>query len=186
MNLTTMATTIEMNPPALTGRHSLESCGMYAKRLHFGRFTDFYQLENEEIQGLAKAIHGHYPMIPEFRSDMDFTFATTGPLYSALATLPSLERVTLGLQEPETEERRVWVNPKSLTELLRAPALRFVIFDAFYFTNVLCYATASALEEGSTITNITFNFDCSFPDGGTAIIANALKTNVSVTNVVFF
>jgi hypothetical protein len=140
--------------------------------------------EVEEIQGLAGAIHGH-PMISAFCLLVKFKFANLGPLCSTLVTLPSLECVTLGLQEPETEEQLVLINPESFTSLLRAPALRFVTFCDFCFTNALCHATANALEEGSSVTDITFDSDCSFPDGGTAIIANALKRNVSVTDVEF-
>jgi hypothetical protein len=77
------------------------------------------------------------------------------------------------------------VNPEPLTDLLRTPALRSVVFDDFSFTTALCHAVADALEEGSTVTDITFDSDCSFPDGGAAIIANALNTNASVTDVNF-
>jgi hypothetical protein len=142
---------------------------------------DDYDAEAEEVQGLAGAIHGH-PMISEFCSQVDFTFENLGPWCSALATLPYLKRVTLGLQQPETDER---VNPEPLTELLRAPALRYVEFEAFSFTYALCYAVANALEEGSAVTDITFNSNCSFPDGGKATIVNALKTNASVTDANF-
>jgi hypothetical protein len=143
-----------------------------------------YDAESEEIQGLARAIHGH-PMISGFRSGVGFTFANLGSWCSALATLPSLECVTLTLREPETETQRVLVNLEPLTELLRAPALRFVTFDTFSFTYALCHAVANALEEGSSIADITFDSDCSFPDGGRAIIANALKRNASVTDATF-
>jgi hypothetical protein len=144
--------------------------------------TDFYQPEVEEIQGLGRVIHGH-PMISEL-SSLGCSFKNFGPWCSALATLPSLESVILGLREPEIEDQRLLVNPEPLTELLRAPALRFVVFYGFSFTYALCHATAIALEEKSSITDIIFA-DCSFPDGGTAIIANALKMNTSVTNVRF-
>jgi hypothetical protein len=137
----------------------------------------------EEIQGLARVIHGH-PMISEFTS-LGCDFEGFGPWCSALATLPSLERVILSLQEPLAGEPETEINPEPLTELLRTPALRFVIFDDFSFTNALCHAVANALEEGSPVTNITFESDCSFPDGGAAIIANALNTNASVTNFKF-
>jgi hypothetical protein len=86
--------------------------------------------ETEEIQGLARAIRGH-PMISEFCSEMGLTFANFGPWCSTLATLPCLEHVALRLWEPETEDQRVLVDPEPLTELLRAPALRFVEFDVF-------------------------------------------------------
>jgi hypothetical protein len=144
-----------------------------------------YEPEAEEIQALARVIHGH-PMISEFHFEMGCTFANVGPWCSALAALPSLDSVILGLRAPETEDQRVMVNAEPLTELLRAPALRSVTFYGFSFTNALCHASANALEEGSSVTDITFKHYCSFPDGGTAIIANALKRNASVTNVVFF
>jgi hypothetical protein len=138
----------------------------------------------EDIQGLARVIHGH-PMISGFSSEILLTFANLGPWCSALATLPSLERITLGLQEPETEDEIVLVNVEPLRELLRTSALRFVRFEGFYFTDALCHATANALEEGSSIIDITFDGDCGFPDGGGAIIANALKRNASVIDVEF-
>ena len=138
--------------------------------------------EIEEIQGLARAIHGH-PMISEFSSDNGLTFANLGPWCSALVTLPSLERVKFGIQEPETEDQHALLNLEPFKELLRTPALRVVQFDDFYFTNEVCYAIANALEEGSSITDMIFDDKCVFPDGGRAIIANALKTNASVIKV---
>jgi hypothetical protein len=145
--------------------------------------TEDCDVEAEKIQGFARAIHGH-PMILEFRSDIEFSFANFGPWCSALVTLPSLERVSLGVVEPETEDQTINLEP--FAELLRKPALRVVIFEEFHFTNALCYATANALEEGSSVTDISFSSECSFPDGGRAIIANALKTNATVTDVKFF
>jgi hypothetical protein len=75
-------------------------------------------------------------MISDLSSIVDFTFEILGPWCSALATLPSLERVTLGLRKPETEG--FLVNLESLTNLLRAPALRVVRFD--YFISPMHYA----------------------------------------------
>jgi hypothetical protein len=83
-----------------------------------------YNVEAEEIQGLATAIHSH-PMISEFSSETAFPFASLGPWCSALAALPSLERFTFGLAEPDTEDSRVMVNFEPLTELLRKPAIGF-------------------------------------------------------------
>jgi hypothetical protein len=145
--------------------------------------TEDYEAE-EEIQGLARAIRSH-PMISEFHSEMGCTSANVGPLYSALVTLPSLQSVSLGLQQPETEDQVILLNPELLTELLRAPALRLVEFVGFHFTNALCHATANALEGRSSVSDISFDYICSFPDGGSAIIANALKKNVSVTDADF-
>jgi hypothetical protein len=142
--------------------------------------------EVEEIQGLARAIHGH-PMISEFDCRTGkFTFENVGHWCSTLAALPRIHCVVLGLREPETEEQRVLLNLEPLKELLRTPTLRLVRFEGFYFTNELCHATANALEAGSSIIDITFDSDCSFPDGGKAVIANALQTNATVTSVEFF
>jgi hypothetical protein len=46
-----------------------------------------YDVEAEEIQGFARAIHGN-PMISEFSSETVFPFANLGPWCSALAALP--------------------------------------------------------------------------------------------------
>jgi hypothetical protein len=144
-----------------------------------------YDEYDEDIQGLARAIHGH-PMISGFSSQGGgFTFANIGPWCSALATLPSLERVMFGLREPEYEEEHDLLNLEPLKELLRTPALRFVRFNGFYFTSEFCYAIANALEEGSSINEIIFDPGCAFPVGGRAIIADALKTNASVNDVQF-
>jgi hypothetical protein len=53
-----------------------------------------YDAEVEDIQGIARVIHGN-PNISAFSSSAGFTFANLGPWCSAL-TLPSLERVTFG------------------------------------------------------------------------------------------
>jgi hypothetical protein len=147
--------------------------------------SEDYDAAVEDIKGLARAIHGH-PMISGFKSQMGFSFANLEPWCSALVTLPSLERVHIGQRGPETEDQRDLVNLEPLKELLQAPALRFVRFSGFNFTNEICHATATALEEGSSIIDITFDGYCSFPDGGRAIIANALKTNATVTDAQFF
>jgi hypothetical protein len=146
---------------------------------------DGYDGEIEEIQGLARAIHDH-PMISDLTfHSADFTFANLGPWCSVMATLPSLNSLQFGLREPETEEEGDLLNVEPLKELLRTPALQCLIFNDFYFINELCYAIASALEEESSIRLIIFDYGCFFPDGGRAIIANALKRNSSVTSVQF-
>jgi hypothetical protein len=142
----------------------------------------FFGLPLEQIQGFARAIYGH-PMLWDFDFQELISFVDLGPWCSAMATLPSLKRVRFGLWEPESEEERVLLNLEPLKELLRTPALRVVQFDDFYFNNELCYAIANALEEGSSITDMIFDDKCAFPDGGRAIIANALKTNASVIKV---
>jgi hypothetical protein len=147
--------------------------------------SEEYDAEVEDIQDLARPIHGH-PLISEFIFRLGFTLANMGPWCTALATLPSLESVVFGLHEPAIDDQRALItNFEPFKELLRTPALRFVRFEDFNFTNELCHATANALEKGSSISDITFEYDCSFPVGGRALIANALKRNVSVTDVQF-
>jgi hypothetical protein len=154
------------------------------RKIELRLIDDEHDAEVEDIRRLARAIHGH-PMISEFSSMMEFTVENIGPWCSALTTLPFLEKISFCLQDPETEDQHDLVNFEPLKELLRAPALRFVRFDTVYFTNELCHAMANALEVGSSITDITFGFGCSFCDGGRAIIAKALKSNASVTNIEF-
>jgi hypothetical protein len=140
----------------------------------------------EEVQGFARAIQGH-PMISAFSSRRKCAVANLDPWCYALATLPSLERVRLGLREPAAWDQDVVLKPADpLTHLLRAPALRFVNFNGFYFTDAHCHAIARALERGSSITSINFEPGCSFPGGGMAIIVNALKANTTVTDVQIF
>jgi hypothetical protein len=146
--------------------------------------AEVYHPEVEQIRCLARVIHGH-PMISGFTFPAGFTFANLGPWCSALTTLPSLERVTFGLREPEIEDLRVLLNLEPFMELLRTPALRYVRFALFHFTNELCHVLALALEVGSSITDITFDNQCTFPEGGRATIVNALKTNATVTDVGF-
>jgi hypothetical protein len=141
--------------------------------------------EVEVMQGLARAIQGH-PMISTFKSQDPFPYSDVALWCFTLATLTSLEILVFGFQEPETEDQRDSISPMSLNELLRMPALRFVLFYNFHFTDALCHATANAIEEGSSIVDITFEYRCSFPDGGIAVIADALKINASVTNVKFY
>jgi hypothetical protein len=141
------------------------------------------EVEFEDIQGLARAIHGH-PMISGICSPVPFSFANVGPWCSTLASLPSLENVALGFRQPEIEDQRDLVSLKPLKELLRTRALRSVTFDGF-FTDRLCHVVARALKEGSSITDITFKYDCVFADGGRAMIANALKRNATITDVAF-
>jgi hypothetical protein len=110
--------------------------------------SEDYDAEVGDIQGLARAIHGH-PMISAFDCHSEkLNFANMGPWCAASATLPYLERIVFGLQEPETDEQLVLLlNLEPLKELLRSPALRVVRFDGVSFTNELCRATANALEE---------------------------------------
>jgi hypothetical protein len=139
--LTTTATTTTtgVKPAALTVRYLLESCGVNGVKFCFVLFcssTECYVAQVETVQGLARVIHGH-PIISEFCSLVDFTLANLGPWCSALATLPSLECVTLSLQEPETEGQRVFGKPRVFDEPLSgtcsaSPASSTSISPMFY------------------------------------------------------
>jgi hypothetical protein len=147
--------------------------------------TEYYDAGVEDIQGLARAIHGH-PMIAAFRSRGGHNLCKHEPLVFCLGNTSLSHFFVFGIQEPETDDQRDLVNVEPLKELLRTPALRFVAFSGFDFTNELFHAKVNALGEGSSIIDITFECNCSFPDGGKAIIAKALKTNASVTDFHFF
>ena len=137
-----------------------------------------------EVQALARAIHEH-PTITSFRdSSSQLTFEYLDTLYSALATLPAVESVTLsngGLLTQEDES--ALANPESLTELLRVPSLRFVDFHCFYLTRARCQAIKHALMEGTAITKLVFR-DCTFSDEEFAPeLAKGLGGNTSVTSI---
>jgi hypothetical protein len=133
-----------------------------------------------EVQALAKAIRGH-PTIISFDSGSNLPYESMDSLYSALATLPALEAVKLSVAR---EDEITLANPESLTDLLRVPSLRSVSFYEFHFTSALCQATANALMEGTAITDLEFEYRCSFSaGGGAAVVANGIITNTSVTSI---
>jgi hypothetical protein len=131
-----------------------------------------------EVQALARAIsHGHVNMT-QFVSGNRIPHEATDALYSALATLPALEYVRLS---SPPEDKITLANPESLTELLRAPSMRYAYFREFDFTSALCQSTANAFVEGTTITKLEL-YDCSFPgEGSAAVLANGLCRNTSLT-----
>jgi hypothetical protein len=136
----------------------------------------------EEVQPIARAIRGH-PTMTSFYDNGKFPYESLDTLYSALATLPALESITLGAPEERRAGETTLVNPESLTELLRVPTLRFVRFDNFSFTSALCQATANALMEGMAVTKLEFT-QCSFSAEGSAIMmANGLSRNTSVSHI---
>jgi hypothetical protein len=93
-----------MKPPALSPDWDLTQNLHYLRRkIELCMVNVDYNVEAEEIQGLATAIHSH-PMISEFSSETAFPFASLGPWCSALGALPSLERFIFGLAEPDTED----------------------------------------------------------------------------------
>jgi hypothetical protein len=70
------------------------------QRVALCSFSEDYDAEVEESQGLARAIHGN-PMISKLH------LCKQGPWCSAMVALPSLESVQIALPEPETEEDHV-------------------------------------------------------------------------------
>jgi hypothetical protein len=166
----------------------------------------------ENARSFARAISGH-PTITCFESDTMFPYEASDALYSALATLPALESITLSnrqlngrpedesaLTNPESlmallrtlsnrqlnarpEDESALANPESLTELLRVPSLRSVDFHTFHFTRALCHAAANALMEGTAVTKLEFS-ECSFSaEECAAIMAKGLTRNTSVVSI---
>jgi hypothetical protein len=127
-------------------------------------------------EALAEAIHGQ-AMITGFITGNTFPFHCLDILCSALLTLPALENISFGQlagQGPEEGQ-----SLESMIKLLQSPILRDVKFDFVDFTNTLSQAVAKVLEERSEITDLDF-LRCSFPEGGAAVIASALKTNTTL------
>jgi hypothetical protein len=133
----------------------------------------------ETLPNFAEAIRGQ-AMITEFGTGNVFSFDCLDILCSALLTLPALESVVF--------EHREWYGPEdgqyleSMVKLLKS--LRKVKFEGVVFTNSLCQAVARALQERSEITQLHFQH-CSFPEGGSAVIARALTTNTTLESLVF-
>jgi hypothetical protein len=132
--------------------------------------------DTEALPVFAEAIHGQ-AMITGFSTGNTFPFHCLDILCSALLTLPALENVLfyqLDGQGPEEGQ-----SLESMIKLLKSPTLREVKFDFVDFTNTLSQAVAKVLKERSEITDLHF-FHCSFPEGGAAVIASALKTNTTL------
>jgi hypothetical protein len=152
-------------------------------RQNIGINLDVNVLDVEEVQmlTLARAIRGH-PTITNFDTNFDFPCRTMDFLYSALATLPALEVITLCYAQLDTRppDESTLAIPESLTELLRVPSLRSVCFY-HSLTPALCQAIANALMEGTVVTNLEFRY-CSLSDGEcAAVLANGLARNTSVS-----
>jgi hypothetical protein len=134
----------------------------------------------EDYRSFAQAIRGH-PTITSFEDGDNYLYEALDTLYSALATLPALESITINNRtlHARSEDDSTLVNPDSLTELLRVPSLRYVLFHRFSFTPALCQATANAFMEGTAVTKVEFT-RCSFSGGCATILANGLSRNTSV------
>jgi hypothetical protein len=135
----------------------------------------------DALPAFARAIHGH-AMITRFSTGYGFHSDCLDVLCSALLTLPALENVSFehddfgGPEEGQSLE--------SMVKLLKSPTIRNVEFADVVLTNALCQAVAKALKERSEITDLYF-IGCSFPEGGSAVIARALKTNTTLEHLEF-
>jgi hypothetical protein len=131
----------------------------------------------EALPVFAGAIHGQ-AMITGFSTGDGFPFHCLDLLCSALLTLPALENVSFEhIAEQGPEEGQ---SLESMIKLLKSPSLREVTFVSVDFTNNLFQAVAAkVLKERSQITDLSFS-GCSFPEGGSAVIARALKTNTTL------
>jgi hypothetical protein len=135
----------------------------------------------EALPGFAGVIHGQ-ALLRRFKTGDGFPFDCLDILCPALLTLPALENVSFGHIGGEgPEEGRSLEN---MVKLLQSPTLRNVTFGYVDFTNTLIQAVAKALEERSEITDLDFYY-CSFPEGGSAVIASALKTNTTLKRLTF-
>jgi hypothetical protein len=144
---------------------------------------NFVERSAEDARSFARAIHGH-PTITSFKGGEDFPYKYVDTLFSALATLPALESITLFSRGHHTgPEESALANPESLTNLLRSPSLRSVCFTSFYFTRALCQAAANAFMEGTAVTKIEFRV-CLFSDEESAtIMASGLRRNTSIASI---
>jgi hypothetical protein len=135
----------------------------------------------ETLPAFAGVIHGH-AMITRLSTGNGFPFHCLDILCSALLTLPALESVSFGQLGDEGPEEGQSL--ESMIELLQSPSLREVQFVSVDFTRTLSKAVAKALKERSKITDLRLLY-CSFPEGGGAVIASALKTNTTLNTVNF-
>jgi hypothetical protein len=177
-------------PSAATSREVLARLLSHVRQniklnIHFLRgetFAEEVEAFAEEVEAFASAIRGHRTItdISIVGSDV-FSFRFFGTVLAALSTLPALQSVSLCQHSDADDE----LDPGHLTELLRAPQLRAVAFANFDSTNLaLCQATANTLRNGTAITCLVF-YDCSFVEGGDAIIVSALAENTTLTSMTF-
>jgi hypothetical protein len=103
---------------------------------------------------LAQTIQG-VSTIHTFHSGYTIPCDLAKALMSTLASLPSLENVTLGFLGEEALD----VEFPELTNLLKSPSLRFIEFSEMHFVSGLSRALQTAFEEGSFVTDLRFT-DC--------------------------
>jgi hypothetical protein len=141
-----------------------------------GRDVSDGDFSREEVKALARAIRRH-PTIKEFITGPDFSVDTFHILLSALATLPSLQAATLGLENLQGSH---FEKPEALKELLLSPSLRKICFDHCTFSGPLCRALEEALQEESNVAWLSLE-DCSFLAGVSGLVARVLEQNTTLT-----
>jgi hypothetical protein len=138
--------------------------------------------DTEALPVFARAIHGK-TMITGFNTGDCFPFDCFDILCSALITLPALANVSF--EHPSGQGPEEGQSLESMLKLLQSPSLRDVEFVNVVFTNTLSQAIAKVLKERSEIANLHFHI-CSFPVGGSAVIASALNTNTTLKRLAFY
>jgi hypothetical protein len=141
--------------------------------------------DTETLPAFARVIRGH-AMITGFRTGNAFAFDCLNILCSTLLTLPALENVYFeqlgdGVSRGPEEEQSL----ESMVKLLQSPTLQQVLFESIAFTNTLSQAVAKALKEKSEITDL-YLILCCFPEGGGAVIVDALKKNTTLKCLNFY
>jgi hypothetical protein len=114
--------------------------------------------EPNYLNNFAVAIQS-LPTIRTFHSErhaVQWRFADT--FMSTLASLPSLENVTLGSFSYEAQ-RPPHGDLPGLTNLLKSSSLRSIEFSGIEFTGYVSWALQAAFEEGSFVNNLRFT-DC--------------------------
>jgi hypothetical protein len=149
--------------------------------VHLCMWSAAQLLGMEALPAFAEVIHGQ-AMITGFSTGYSFHFDCLDTLCSALLTLPALKMISFEHDDGQgpAEENSL----ESMIQLLQSPCLRRVCFDSVVFTNTFSQAVANALEQRTDITDLCF-VRCSFPEGGSAVIARALKTNTALTRLQF-
>ena len=117
---------------------------------------DGHSREGIYFANYAVAIQG-LSTIRAFHSKGAIPWESANTLMSALASLPSLENVTLSFGH---EERPAVAGEfKGLKNLLKPRSLQSIEFSKFNFTSGVRRALLAAFEEGSFVTNLRFT-DC--------------------------
>ena len=143
---------------------------------------DGHSREGIYFANYAVAIQG-LSTIRAFHSKGAIPWESANTLMSALASLPSLENVTLSFGH---EERPAVAGEfKGLKNLLKSRSLQSIEFSKFNFTSGVRRALLAAFEEGSFVTNLRFTdcyrrYEVEDQTGAIRALVQALQRNVLV------